>query len=120
MEEVVAAAEKEGGLRSSADLSFADRVFANEMDVAVTLTEASYEAMQFREALKTGFFDLQVSEGEGGRAEAIQKFNVTLALIPLCNAHVFTGVCGREVGRPPWERQKSSQASGVQEEPWSS
>jgi len=57
MEEVL---EAQGSLRSGPVALFADRVFENEMNLAVQLTEANYERMLFREALKTGFFDLQV------------------------------------------------------------
>ena len=48
-EEVLAAAP---GLRSGAIESFADRVMANELDVAVARAAAAFEATQFREALK--------------------------------------------------------------------
>lgn len=61
MEEVL---EAQGSLRTGPVTLFADRVFENEMNLAVHLTGASYERMLFREALKTGFFDLQLARDE--------------------------------------------------------
>lgn len=55
------AAKGDGAMRSGPERSFADRVFENEINLAIQQTEASYERMLFREALKCGFFDLQVS-----------------------------------------------------------
>ena len=40
--------------------SYQDRVFNSEINLAIRLTDGHYEAMMFREALKTGFYDLQV------------------------------------------------------------
>ena len=37
-----------------------DLVFYNEMNKAILLTDQNYEKTLFREAVKTGFFDLQV------------------------------------------------------------
>ncbi|CAI2348746.1 unnamed protein product [Caenorhabditis sp. 36 PRJEB53466] len=38
---------------------FADRVFANEMNALIQATEHHYEATNYKEALKTGFFEFQ-------------------------------------------------------------
>lgn len=62
MEETLAALSQ-GALRSGS-FSFADRVFSNEMDVAVTETERHYEALMFREALKSGWYDPQNARDE--------------------------------------------------------
>ena len=43
-----------------ASYTYLDRVFANEMNHLIQLTDRSYEATMYREALKTGFYDMQV------------------------------------------------------------
>lgn len=48
-------------LRTGATRSFADRVFANEMNKAIADTARNYELTLFKEALKTGFFEYHVS-----------------------------------------------------------
>ena len=49
-----------------ANYTYQDRVFENEMNRAIWLTDQHFENMLFREAVKTGFYDLQVGLG-GGR-----------------------------------------------------
>ncbi|KAF7070353.1 hypothetical protein CFC21_075876 [Triticum aestivum] len=61
MEEIIAS---ESSLRSGPPTTFADRVFANEMNIAVKETEKSYDAFMFRDALKSGFYDLQLARDE--------------------------------------------------------
>ncbi|XP_020092205.1 leucine--tRNA ligase, cytoplasmic-like isoform X2 [Ananas comosus] len=61
MEEVLSV---ESSLRAGPPSSYADRVFANEMNFAVVETEKSYNNFMFREALKTGFYDLQAARDE--------------------------------------------------------
>ncbi|KAK6945521.1 Methionyl/Valyl/Leucyl/Isoleucyl-tRNA synthetase, anticodon-binding [Dillenia turbinata] len=61
MEEVLAA---ELDLRTGPPSTYADRVFANEINIAVKLTEQHYQNYMFREALKTGFYDLQAARDE--------------------------------------------------------
>ncbi len=39
------------------------RVFESRMSLCVAETQANYEGMRFREALKTGFYDMQVRHG---------------------------------------------------------
>ena len=41
--------------------TYHDRIFANRMNHLIQLTDHSYQATMYREALKTGFYDLQVS-----------------------------------------------------------
>ncbi|KHN75603.1 Leucine--tRNA ligase [Toxocara canis] len=48
---------EQNALRSGATHSFADRVFANQMNVAIDATAHNYELTLFKEALKTGFFE---------------------------------------------------------------
>ncbi|KAL7227967.1 hypothetical protein ACSBR1_022776 [Camellia fascicularis] len=62
MQEVLAA---ETSLRSGPPTTtYADRVFANEINIAVKITEKNYSEYLFREALKTGFYDLQAARDE--------------------------------------------------------
>ncbi|KAF0987450.1 hypothetical protein HZS_6729, partial [Henneguya salminicola] len=48
-------------LRTGPQDSFCDRVFLNEINRSIHLTQISYDNMLFREAIKNGFFDLQLS-----------------------------------------------------------
>ncbi|XP_010251893.1 PREDICTED: leucine--tRNA ligase, cytoplasmic-like [Nelumbo nucifera] len=61
MEEVLAV---ESSLRTGPPSTYADRVFANEINIAVKMTEQHYSEYMFREALKTGFYDLQAARDE--------------------------------------------------------
>ncbi|XP_077231857.1 ATP binding/leucine-tRNA ligases/aminoacyl-tRNA ligase [Tasmannia lanceolata] len=61
MEEILAS---EASLRTGPPSSYADRVFANEINIAVKMTEQNYKDFMFREALKTGFYDLQAARDE--------------------------------------------------------
>ncbi|OVA14860.1 Aminoacyl-tRNA synthetase [Macleaya cordata] len=61
MEEILAA---ESSLRTGPPSTYADRVFANELNIAVTMTEKHYNEYMFRDALKTGFYDLQAARDE--------------------------------------------------------
>ncbi len=46
------------GLREEGELSLQDRVFANEMCIAVHRARHAYDHMMFREALKIAAYDL--------------------------------------------------------------
>ncbi|PWA72632.1 leucine--tRNA ligase, cytoplasmic [Artemisia annua] len=61
MEEVLAA---ESSLRVGPPSTYADRVFANEMNFAIKMTEKNYGDYMFRKALKSGFYDLQAARDE--------------------------------------------------------
>ncbi|KAG8478913.1 hypothetical protein CXB51_028769 [Gossypium anomalum] len=61
MEEILAA---ESSLRTGPPSTYADRVFENEINIAVKMTEKNYRDYMFREALKTGFYDLQTARDE--------------------------------------------------------
>ena len=58
IEEMLAICESADARRGPSD-GFADRVFANAMDVAIEAARSNYEKMMFRDALKSGFYDLQ-------------------------------------------------------------
>ncbi|KAL6228149.1 hypothetical protein ACLB2K_002103 [Fragaria x ananassa] len=61
MEEVLAA---ESSLRPGPPTTYADKVFANEINIAVNRTQQNYSDYMFRDALKTGFYDLQTARDE--------------------------------------------------------
>ncbi|CAH2078422.1 unnamed protein product, partial [Thlaspi arvense] len=61
MEEVMAA---ESSLRTGPPSTYADKVFENDMNIAIRLTEKAYKECLFREALKNGFYDLQAARDE--------------------------------------------------------
>ncbi|CAN6198747.1 unnamed protein product [Urochloa humidicola] len=61
MEEVVASESK---LRAGSPATYADHVFENEMNIAIKETEKSYKLFMFRDALKSGFYDLQLARDE--------------------------------------------------------
>ena len=56
--------DQASGLRSDQagdKATFHDRVFENEMSKLVNAAAAAYDKMLFKEALKTGFFEMQGS-----------------------------------------------------------
>ena len=81
-------------LRTGPLNSFEDRVFDNAMNRGITLTEAHYKAMNFKEALKTGFFEYQdardkyreLSLSMAMHKDLVLKFIETQAIIlcPIC------------------------------------
>ncbi|KAJ4723658.1 leucine--tRNA ligase, cytoplasmic-like [Melia azedarach] len=91
MEEVLAA---KSSLRSGPPSTYADRVFENEINIAVKMTEQHYENYVFREALKTGFYDLQAARDEyrfscgagGMNHDLVWRFNEvqTQLITPIC------------------------------------
>ncbi|XAR57498.1 Leucine--tRNA ligase [Bertholletia excelsa] len=91
MQEVILA---ESSMRSGPPTSYADLVFANEINIAVRMAEKNYSEYLLREALKTGFYDLQAARDEyrfscglGGmnRDLAWQFMDVQTRLIaPIC------------------------------------
>ena len=42
------------------EYTYLDQVFESEINNVIKLTDYSYSRMLFREAMKTGFYDLQV------------------------------------------------------------
>ncbi|OVA12729.1 Aminoacyl-tRNA synthetase [Macleaya cordata] len=92
MEEVLAS--ESSPLRTGPPSTYADRVFANEINIAVTMTEQNYNEYMFRDALKTGFYDLQAARDEyryscgvgGMNRELLFRFMdvQTRLLTPIC------------------------------------
>ncbi|WCJ19245.1 Leucine--tRNA ligase cytoplasmic [Euphorbia peplus] len=86
--------ESISSLRTGPPSTYADRVFANEINIAVKMTEQNYREYMFREALKSGFYDLQAARdeyrfscGSGGMnrllAERFMEVQ-TLLITPIC------------------------------------
>ncbi|PKA48447.1 leucyl-tRNA synthetase [Apostasia shenzhenica] len=91
IEEVLSA---ESSLRAGPPSTYADFAFSNEIKIAVKLTEQNYNDYMFRNALKTGFYDLQaardeyrVSCGSGGMNCGLLLFFIdvqTRLIAPIC------------------------------------
>jgi leucyl-tRNA synthetase len=91
MEEVLAT---ESSLRTGPPSTFADRVFENEINIALKMTELNFQNYMFREALKTGFYDLQAARDEyrfscgigGMNGDLVQRFMdvQTRLIVPIC------------------------------------
>ncbi|CDY50890.1 BnaCnng19820D [Brassica napus] len=91
MEEVLAA---ESSLRTGPPSTYADKVFENDMNIAIRLTEKAYKDCLFREALKNGFYDLQAARDEyrlscgtgGMNHDLIMTFMdvQTRLIVPIC------------------------------------
>jgi leucyl-tRNA synthetase len=84
---------EDAGLRTGPLNHFNDKVFECEMNLAIRDCEAAYEKMQYREALKLGFFQLQASRDkyrelsiDGMHKDLVMKYIRTqvLMLSPIC------------------------------------
>jgi len=75
--------------------TFADRAFANEMNRLIELTAKHYDATNFKEAIKTGFFEYQAARDNykqlcgsdaNMREDLVSRYITTQALIlsPIC------------------------------------
>lgn len=106
MEEVI---EAESSLRTGPASSFADRVFMNEINIAIEETEKLYNNMMFREALKIGFYDLQTARDDyrlacgsaGMHKDLVWRFMdvQTRMITPICPhyaEHVWSVIFKRE------------------------
>ncbi|XP_031557263.1 leucine--tRNA ligase, cytoplasmic-like [Actinia tenebrosa] len=85
--------EAKDSLRTGDASSFNDRVFDSEINRAIRMTEANYENMMYREALKTGFYELQAARDKyrevctkGMHRDLVFRFIEvqTLLLSPIC------------------------------------
>ena len=81
-------------LRSSGTNTFHDDVFISEMNKKINETAKNYDLMLFREALRTGFFEMQAARDkyrelcgdEGMKWELVEQFIKwqAIALSPIC------------------------------------
>jgi len=56
--------DAKSSMRTGAPSTYADRVFANEINIAIKTTEQNYTNFMFREALVSGFYGLQAARDE--------------------------------------------------------
>ncbi|MCL7028532.1 hypothetical protein MKW94_019039 [Papaver nudicaule] len=75
MEEIL---ESESSLRPGPPATYADKVFSNEINIAVIETEKNFNAYMFRDTLKTGFCDLQAARDEYRFSCGINEMNCDL------------------------------------------
>jgi len=54
-------AQEEGALRKGSEATYNDKVFESEINKSIVDTEQALESMSYKEALRTGFFELQLS-----------------------------------------------------------
>jgi len=99
----------QGALRSGEANLIWDRIFQNELNQAIELTYEAYDKMNFKEALKVGFYNLlgardayrDATQHEGGmHKELITKFVEIQALLltPIAShvaEHLWSGVLGK-------------------------
>lgn len=93
VKEMIAAAE-EDTLRTGPPQTFNDKVFWNEINLKMIETDDNYKKMLFKEALRTGFFEMQTARDkyreltflEGMNHDLIRLFISTQAqmLAPIC------------------------------------
>jgi len=57
----IKAMQQDGQLRKDGSQNYNDKVFESEINKSILETENAYEGMCFKEALRTGFFELQLS-----------------------------------------------------------
>ncbi|VAH06366.1 unnamed protein product [Triticum turgidum subsp. durum] len=106
MEEVIAS---QSSLRSGPPSTYADHVFANEINIAVNETEKSHSSFMFRDALKSGFYDLQLARDEyrlscgaaGMNRDLLVRFMEvqTRLITPICPhyaEHVWQNILSKE------------------------
>lgn len=70
-------------------IRFADRVFASQLDRQLRATEAAYEEMLFREAVKSGFFEMSIDFGKYREAVGADKSTRAASTLPNMHRDVF-------------------------------
>lgn len=101
--------KSEANLRTDGPMTFHDKVFSNEMSKQVNATQASYEKMLFKEALRNAFFEMQrsrdkyreLSGSEGMRKDLIHQFIEwqSIILSPICphvTDYIWTKLLGKK------------------------
>jgi leucyl-tRNA synthetase len=111
-------------LRDGEPSTFFDRIFESEINRAIALTDANYERMKFREALLTGFWNLQSARDNYRLGEKrmnrklVERFIEvqTILLAPICPHYcdyIWTRLLQRKGGSV---RQVSWPAAGPVDE----
>ena len=85
---------------TSEKYTYQDRVFVNEMDHIILTADAHYENMAYREAVKTGFYDLQAARdryrditatGDGMNWQMVERFiEVSLRIGSVCSTYFLS------------------------------
>ncbi len=112
-----------GTLREGEPTTFFDLAFQSEINRAITLTDGNYERMKFREALLTGFWNLQSARDNYRLAEKrmnrqlVERFIEvqTILLAPIC-PHYCDYIWTKLLHRAGSVRQASWPASGPVDE----
>ena len=73
---------------------YADRVFANEINFAIKMTEKNYDECKFREALQTGFYSLQAARDEYRLSCGSGGMNRDLLWRLIDVARIILSMCG--------------------------
>lgn len=102
-------------LRSGSPDLFHDKVFISEMNLKIKETDENYNKMLFKEALRTGFFEMQLvrdkyrelTQNEGMHAELIMKFIEVQALLmsPICPhvaEHIYNLIGKKLIVKEKW------------------
>ena len=76
------------------DMNFHDKVFVSELNKQVDAAKTAYDKMLFKEALRTGFFEMQKARdkyrelcaGDGMRTDLVHRFIEWQAIVlsPIC------------------------------------
>lgn len=83
------AMENVAAMTTGSNLRFADRVFLSQLNQKLRLTEAAYEKMLFREAVKEGFFEMQTNLGKYREAVGADKSSRTASTLGNMHRDVF-------------------------------
>ncbi|CAD6237682.1 GSCOCG00008299001-RA-CDS [Cotesia congregata] len=86
--------ETENTFRKGKPVTFNDKVFLSEMNLKIQETKENYEKMLYKEALRTGFFELQTARDKYIQLSALEGVNwglimdyidlQTILLAPIC------------------------------------
>lgn len=66
--------------RSGKDYTFNDKVFESEINLKIKETDEFYSKMLFKEALRTGFFELQATRDKYRELSLLDGMHVDLIL----------------------------------------
>lgn len=76
----------------SENFTYHDQIFENEMNRLIKLTDENYEAMMFREAVKSGFYDFQAARDKYRDITATgdgMNWQLLLRFIKVCHIYIY-------------------------------
>ena len=84
--------DNQGTMRNNppSEYTYLDQVFESEINNAIKLTDHNYSCTLFREAMKSGFYDLQVRES--GTNSRLVELLSHQPIFP-CLSFLWVGVC---------------------------